>query len=161
MLCCMGDPSARDVESPHRYIDRGRCLTGVDSSSKGLSKFVAIDEESHHEIVHVLRLGEAQCAADEALDPGPQIDMFALNFLCVLLAYLMLLSIEMPLVGSPAVGVKLRDAKRCQQLLELQEDVVLAPSEHIRQDLACVMINGVPQPARVRFAAYVTPHCIH
>jgi hypothetical protein len=86
--------------------------------------------------------------------------MFALNFLGVLLAYLMLLSSEMPLVGSPAVGVKLRDTKRCQQLLELQEDVVLAPSEHLRQDLACVMINGVPQPARVRFAAYVTPHFI-
>ena len=57
-------------------IDR-RCLTGVDSSSKGQSKFVAIDEESNHKIVHVLRLREAQRAADEALDPGPQIDMFA------------------------------------------------------------------------------------
>jgi hypothetical protein len=71
----------------------GRCLTGVDSSSKGAPEFVAIDEQPNHEIVHVLRLGEAQRAADEALDPGPQIDMFALNFLGVLLAYLMLLSI--------------------------------------------------------------------
>jgi hypothetical protein len=44
-----------------------------------LSKFISIDEESNHEIVHVLRLGEANCAADEALDPGPQIDVFALN----------------------------------------------------------------------------------
>jgi len=32
----------------------------------------------------------------------------------------------------PAVGVKLRDAKRCQQLLELQKDVVLPSSEHLR-----------------------------
>jgi hypothetical protein len=32
----------------------------------------------------------------------------------------MLLGIEMPLVGSPAVGVKPRDAKRRQQLLKLQ-----------------------------------------
>jgi hypothetical protein len=45
----------------------------------GLSEFVAIDEESNHEIVHVLRLGEAQRAADEALDPGPHIDMFAVT----------------------------------------------------------------------------------
>ena len=137
-----------------------RCLTGVDSSSKGLTKFVAIDEESNHEIVHALCLGEADRAAYEPLDPGPQIDMFALDFLCVLLAHLMLLGIEMPLVGPPAVGVKLRDAKRCQQLLELQEDVVLPSSEHIRQNLARVMINGVPEPTRVRFAAHITPHFV-
>ena len=86
--------------------------------------------------------------------------MFALDFLRVLLAYLMLLGIEMPLVSSPAVSVKFRDAKRCHQLLELQEDVVLPSSEHIRQDLARVMINRMPQPARIRFAAYVTPHFV-
>jgi hypothetical protein len=54
----------------------------------------------------------------------------------------MLLGIEMPLVGSPTICVKLRDAKRCQQLLKLQEDVVLALSEHIRQDLPRVMMLG-------------------
>ena len=108
----------------------------------------------------MLRLGEAQRAAYEALDPGPQIDVFALDLLRVLLAHLMLLGREMSLVGPPAVGVKLRDTKRRQQLLELQEDVVLAPSEYLRQDRARVMINGVPQPARVRFAAYITPHFI-
>jgi len=48
-----------------------------------MPEFVSIDEEPNHEIVHVLRLGEAQRTADEALDPGPQIDMFALNFLCL------------------------------------------------------------------------------
>src|SRR5205823_7526396 len=78
---------------------RRRCLTGVNSRSKRSSKFVSVDEKSNHEIVHVLRLRKAQRAADEALDPGPQIDVFALNFLDVLLAYLMLL------VGPPAVGV--------------------------------------------------------
>src|SRR5262244_4028997 len=72
----------------------------------------------------------------------------------------MLLGIEMSLVGPPAVGVKLRDAKRRQQLLELQEDVVLSPAKHIRQNLPRMLINGVPQPARVRFAAHVTPHFV-
>ena len=110
--------------------------------------------------MHTLRLGEAQRAADKSLDPGPQIDMFALDFLRVLLAYLMLLSSQMPRVGPPAVGVKLRDAKWCQQRLELQEDVVFSSTEHIRQNLPRVVINGVPQPARVRFTAHVTPHLV-
>src|SRR6266571_8426598 len=129
-------------------VELRRCLTGVDSISKGLPEFVSIDEEPDHEIVHALRLGEAQRAADEPLNPSPQIEVFALDFLRVLLAHLMLLSLQMPLVGPPAVGVKLRDTKRCQQLLELQEDIVLPSSEHIRQDLPCAVINGVPQPAR-------------
>ena len=68
-----------------------------------------------------------------------------------------LLGIEMPFVGSPAVGGKLRDATRCQQLLELQEDDVLSPAEPIRQDFPRGVINGVPQPTRIRFAVYVTP----
>ena len=108
----------------------------------------------------MLRLGEAQRAAYEALDPSPQIDVFALDLLRVLLAHLMLLGIQMPLVGSSAVRVKLCDAKRLQELSELQKDVVLPSSEHIRQDLPCLMINGVPQPAWMRFAAHVTPHFV-
>mgnify|MGYP003521035015 CR=1 FL=1 len=71
--------------------------------------------------MHVLRLGEAQRAADQLLAPSPQIDVLALALLRVLLAHLMLLSIEMPLVGPPAVRVKLRDTKRLQQLLQSQE----------------------------------------
>src|SRR5262245_57414707 len=110
--------------------------------------------------MHVLRLGEAQRATDQPLDPGPQIDGFALDLLRVLLAHLMPLGIKMPLVGPPAVSVKLCDAKECQQLLELQEDVVLPSSEHIRQDLPRVTINRVPQTAWVRFAAYITPHFV-
>jgi len=110
--------------------------------------------------VHALRLGEAQGTADKPLDPGPRIYVFALDFLRVLLVHLMLLSIQMPLVGPPAVGVKLRDTKRCQQLVELQEDVVLPSSEHLCQHRARVVINGMPQPAGVRFPAYVTPHLV-
>jgi hypothetical protein len=49
--------------------------------------------------VHAPRLGEAQRAADESLDPGAQIDMRVLDFLRVLLAHLMLLGGKMPLVG--------------------------------------------------------------
>ena len=61
--------------------------------------------------MHALRLGEAQRAADEPFNPRPQIDVFALDFLRVLLAYVRLLGIEMPLIGPPSVGVILCDAK--------------------------------------------------
>ena len=78
----------------------GRCFKAVDLISDEESKLIAIDEETDHEIVHGCRFRKANRAAHEPLAPGPQIDMFALNILRVLLVHLMLLSIEMPLVGS-------------------------------------------------------------
>src|SRR5215813_4925103 len=47
----------------------------------------------------------------QPLDPGPEIAVLALDFLRVLLAYVMLLGSEMPLIGPPAVGVILGDAE--------------------------------------------------
>ena len=135
---------------------RRRCRKGVDHGSDEPPKLVPIDEQSNHEIVHALGLGEAQRAAYESFDPGPEIDVFALDLLRVLLAYLMMLSCEMSLVSPPPVGVKLHDAKRCQQLLELQEDVVLLSSKHIRQDLPCVMMLG-RRKARYLAARFLTP----
>jgi len=41
-----------------------------------LSEFVSIDEQSNDEIMHTFRLGEAQRAAHQPLDPGPQIAMW-------------------------------------------------------------------------------------
>jgi hypothetical protein len=72
----------------------------------------------------------------------------------------MLFGVDVPRVGTPPIGVILRDAKGLQQLLQPHEDVILAPSEHIREHLATMMINRVPQPTRVRFAAHVTPHFV-
>jgi hypothetical protein len=60
--------------------------------------------------MHALRLGETQRATHESFEPRPQIEVFALDFLRVLLAHLMLLGVEMPLVGPPPVGIKLCDA---------------------------------------------------
>jgi hypothetical protein len=84
---------------------RRRCLKGVDSGLKRSSEFVAIDEQPQHEIVHAFRLREAQRPTDSPLNTGPQINVFALDFLGVLLPDLMLLSSEMPLVGPPPVRV--------------------------------------------------------
>src|SRR5258706_11635528 len=92
----------------------GWCRKGVDHGLDGSPKLVPIDEQPNHEIMHALRLGETNCATHESFDPRPQIEVFALDFLRVLLAHLMLLGVEMPLVGAPAIRVKPSDAKRCQ-----------------------------------------------
>src|SRR6266446_1125793 len=70
----------------------------------------------------------------------------------------MLLDIDMPLVGPPAVGVIPRDAKGLQQLLQPQEDLVLPPSKHIRSHLPGVVIHGVPEPSWICFRLHKTPH---
>ena len=128
--------------------------------SDGSSKFIPIDEQPDHQIVHAFRLGKAQRATNQPLDPGPQIDVLALDFLRVLLAYVMLLGSEMPLIGPPAVGIILGDAKGLEQLLQPQEDVVLPPPEHIRSHLPGLVINGVPEPSRMRFRLHKTPHFV-
>ena len=70
---------------PLGLIASRRCCKGVDHSSDESPKLIPIDEQPNHEIVHALCLGEAQRAEDESLDPGPQINMLALDFLRVLL----------------------------------------------------------------------------
>ena len=85
--------------------------------SDGLPKLIPIDEQPNHQIVHLFRLGKAKGATHEPLNPGPEIDVLALDFLRVLLAYVMLLWVDMSLVGTPAVCGKLRDAKGLQELL--------------------------------------------
>jgi hypothetical protein len=128
--------------------------------SDGSSKLIPIDEQPNHQIVHLFRLGKAKGATHESLNPGPEIDVLALDFLRILLAHVVLLGIDMPLVGSPSVRVKLRDAKGLQELLQLEEDGVFASSEHIRQHLPGVMIYGVPEPSRMRFRLHKTPHFV-
>ena len=66
-------------------------------------KFVPIDEQPNHQIVHTLRLGKADRAAHQPLDPGSQIDVFAFDFLHMFLANRVLLYVHMPLVSTPTV----------------------------------------------------------
>ena len=61
-------------------------------------KLIAIDEETDHYIVHGGRLGKANRAAYEPLDPGPQINVFALDGLRVLFPDDVLLRNDMPLI---------------------------------------------------------------
>src|SRR4029450_9658980 len=42
----------------------------------------------------------------------------------------------------------------------MEEDGVFASSEHIRQHLPGLVINGVPEPSRMRFRLHKTPHFV-
>ena len=66
----------------------------------------------------------------------------------------------MPLVGPPAIGVKPRDPKRLQQVLQFEKDGILPPPKDVRQHGATVVIDRMPQPPRLRFLAHITPHLI-
>jgi hypothetical protein len=70
-------------------------------------------EEAHHEIVPRGRFRKADRATDEPLDPRPQVDVLPLNSLGIFLAHCVLLGGNMPLIGTPPIGVKAGDAKRC------------------------------------------------
>jgi hypothetical protein len=47
----------------------------------GYPKLIAIDEEANHQIVHGGGFGKANRATGKTFDPGPQIDVFALDHL--------------------------------------------------------------------------------
>jgi len=66
-----------------------------------------------------------------------------LDFLRMLLANVMLLRGDMPLVGAPSLGVKPRDPKRLQQGLESEKDGILPSPKDVRQHGATVVIDGM------------------
>ena len=127
---------------------------------EGSPKLIAIDEEADHQIVHAFRLGKTDCATYEPLDPGPQIDVFALDGLRVLFTDDVLLGDDMPLIRPPAIGVKARDPKRLEQLFELQKDRILPPPKDVRQHGPAGVIDGMPQPPRLCFLTDITPHLV-
>src|SRR5215510_6204643 len=142
--------------SPPSWSGR-RCFKAVAPVSEGKAKFIVMDAQPKHQGVPLFRLRKANCPTHSPLHPGPQMHVLALAFLRVLLPHVGLRGLDMPLVGAPSVRVKLRDAQGCQQLWQPQADVVLTPAKHIRQPLPRVGLNGVPQPTRRRFFAYIPP----
>jgi len=82
--------------------------------------------------------------------------MCALDLLCVPLARLVLVGIEMPCICAPIVGVIARDTKRLEQRFALQKHLILPPATDIRQHLACVVMLG-RRKARYLAARFLTP----
>ena len=121
-------------------------------------KPIAIDEEPNDEIVHGRCLGKAYRVAHQSLNPGPQVDVLAFDLLRLDFANRVLLGGEMPLIGAPAIGVKTRDTKRCQQLFELQKNRILPPSSNGRQlESGSVVPSSAATPGAAPIAMRLSP----
>jgi hypothetical protein len=68
--------------------------------------------------------------------------------------------VEMSLISTPTIRVKAGDAKRFQQGFELHKDRIVPSPKDVREHCTAAMIDRVPEPPRVRFAAHVTPHFV-
>ena len=87
--------------------------------------------------------------------------MLAFNLLRVDFAHGVGGSGKMTLIDASRVRVEVHQAKRLQQLLQLDKDCIRSTAKRIRKDYATQMVNRMPQPALLRFAMYETPHLIH
>ena len=70
--------------------------------------------------------------------------MFALDFLRVFLAHVMLRWVDVPFVRPPPIGVKAGNTKRFQQGLSLQKNGILPSPKDIRQHGPTVVLDGMP-----------------
>jgi len=116
--------------------------------------------ESERQTNSSCRLGKANRATYEPLDPSPQIDVFALDGLRVLLPDDVLRRDEMPLIRPPSIGVKARDPKRLKQFFELQKNRILPSPKAVRQHGPTDVIDGMPQLPWLRFLPDITPHLV-
>jgi hypothetical protein len=86
--------------------------------------------------------------------------MLALNLLGVDFAHSMGRGGEVAVVHSGPLRVKVHEAKRLEQLWQLDKDLIRPTPEHLGQDHPGQMINRMPPPALMGFAADKTPPLI-
>jgi hypothetical protein len=77
--------------------------------------------------------------------------MPALDVLGVAFAWAMHVGIQMSDVCAPIIGVAAGEPAGLQQCLELHKDLVFAATKDVGQDLACMVIDDMPEPAWVAF----------
>jgi hypothetical protein len=87
--------------------------------------------------------------------------MLALDFLRVAFAWAVRVGVEVTRVGTPIIGIIAAQPEGLQQRFELQKDVIFAAAKDVGQDLAGVVIDGVPESTRVAFVPDKRPHLIH
>ena len=59
------------------------------------------------------------------------------------------------------ISVVAGQPKGLEQCFELQKDLVFAAPKDVGQDPACVVIDGMPEPAWIAFILDKRPHLIH
>jgi hypothetical protein len=86
--------------------------------------------------------------------------VFALDFLCIGFPSFVLLGVEMSLIGPPPIRIKPCDTARLQEDFELHKDRILPSPQDVCEHRTTAMLDRVPEPPRVRFAAHATPHFV-
>src|SRR3712207_1276000 len=87
--------------------------------------------------------------------------MLALDFLSTTFADGVLLWIKMTRVCAPFIGVVAPQTERIEQRFQFEEYLIFPAAKDIRQYRSGPMINGMPEPARIGFAANKRPHFIY
>src|SRR6266571_1574678 len=86
--------------------------------------------------------------------------MLALDLLGIPFARAVHVRIQMPGICAPMISIKAREPEGLEQRFELQKNFICATPKDIGQNLACVVIDGMPQPALVAFLADKAPHLV-
>ena len=121
---------------------------------------IAVDKQANHDVMHLRGFREADRLADSAFDACPQGQVLPLDLLGVPFARTMHGGIQMSGVGPPMIRGVAGEPEGLQQCFELQKNLVFAATKDIGQDLAGVVIDGMPEPARVAFAADKRPDTV-
>jgi hypothetical protein len=126
----------------------------------GAPKLIPVDEPSNDQIGHRRGRRKTDRPVHPALAPRPPLEVLALPCLGGLLADDVFRCCARPLGGAPALRSISGDAKRLQQPLEVQKNLVLSPSTFLGHDLPRMMLHGMLQPALVHFLAPKGPQLI-
>src|SRR5215471_14186745 len=125
------------------------------------SKGIAVDKQANHDVMHLRGFREADRLANQAFDACPQCQVLALDFLRVAFAWAVLVGVEVTRVGPPIIGIIAAQPEGLQQRFEPQKDLIFAAPKDVGQDLAGVVIDGMPEPAWVALVPDKRPHLIH
>ena len=86
--------------------------------------------------------------------------MLALDLLRMAFAWAVLVGVEVTRVGAPRIGIIAGQPAGLQQRFEPPKDLVFAAPKDGGQDLAGVVLDGMPEPARVAFAPDKRPDTV-
>ena len=83
------------------------------------AEFIAIHNEPDHDIMPPHRFGKTEGFTHEALQPGPEREVFPFNLLRLSFANGMLCWSAVPIVHVCTIGIELVNAQRCHQCFSL------------------------------------------